>query len=105
MDKYDELLARLDRLHKSDAKWQIAADAAAAIRELEADAKRYRWLRDRIEVREQEAMSGKRKPGLWVAMGMTFFDCNTVRTSDHVKKKAAELDAAIDAAMKGDSNG
>lgn len=63
------------------------------------DAKRYRWLRDRIEIREQEAMSGKRKPGLWVAMGMTFLDCNTVRTSAHVQKKAAELDAAIDAAI------
>jgi len=68
MDKYDELLARLDNLIRThEGKLIDCHDAAAAIRELEADAKRYRWLKEQA--------------------GTTWDD------------------AAIDAAMKGDSNG
>ena len=68
MDKYDELLVRLDNLIRThEGKLIDCHDAAAAIRELEADAKRYRWLKEQA--------------------GTTWDD------------------AAIDAAMKGDSNG
>jgi len=67
MDKYDELLVRLDNLIRThEGKLIDCHDAAAAIRELEADAKRYRWLKEQA--------------------GTTWDD------------------AAIDAAMKGDSN-
>lgn len=60
----DELLARLDRLHKSDAKWQIAGEAAAAIRQLRAgQGEPVAWFVERRDDRSFPAKPYKR----WLA--------------------------------------
>ena len=72
---------------------------------LRADAERYRWLRQRIEVRQQTAMSGSSRPGLDVRIGHGFLDrpVPNVRPQGRSKELSRELDAAIDAALAGGS--
>lgn len=54
---------------------------------------RYEWLRKRIKVVNMVSMSGKMKPGLYVAIGAVFFDTKF----DGVEKDAVKLDTFIDA--------
>ena len=49
MKDYNELIGTL-RLIAKDCHWQLLEDAAEAIRELQQDAARYRWLRDNNHV-------------------------------------------------------
>jgi hypothetical protein len=81
---------------------------AAELAECRADAERYRWLRDRIEVRRQEAMSGSVRPALSVRIGSAFLDspCSRLKSlndPDAHETRSRELDAAIDAARAADS--
>ena len=43
-------------------------------RDIDRDAARYRWLRERLEVRKLRAVSGSVRPGLEVRLGCEFFD-------------------------------
>jgi len=88
MDKYDELLARLDKM------WMLLGnrrdfEAAAAIRELEADAERYRHMRASAQFQDRNG------PGLYWYLPRWNRELSL----------GERLDTAIDAAMKGDSNG
>ena len=71
-------------------------------REISADARRYRWLRERLEVRKLRAVSGSVRPGLEVRLGCEFFDV-VQRERNRRPALADELDAAIDAAIGADS--
>ncbi|MDA8119157.1 MAG: hypothetical protein M0Z85_03715 [Gammaproteobacteria bacterium] len=64
----------------------------------EADAARYRWLRERLEVRKLQPMRGPVRPGLEVRLGCEFFDV-VQRERNRRPALADELDAAIDAAI------
>jgi hypothetical protein len=72
----------------------LQVEAADEIERLRKDVERYRWLRDRIEVRNLKSMAGTTRPGLSVRVGRSYFDskCNPNRFAD-------ELDIAIDAAL------
>ena len=45
MKDYNKLINKLLRISE-DMHWQLLTEAAMAIRELQQDAARYRWLRD-----------------------------------------------------------
>jgi hypothetical protein len=72
------------------------AAAQAELAEAKRDAARYRWLRQRMEARELESMRGDVRPALQVRLGAAFLDVTPI-PHDSIM---AELDAAIDAAMK-----
>lgn len=70
---------------------------------LRADAARYRWLRERLEVRNEEpADGGKRRPAIRVRIGRAFIDTK-VRFRYTDEERSVELDAAIDGAMSNSS--
>ena len=74
----------------------------------EADAARYRWLRERLEVRNMEAMNGTRRPAIDVRIGRSFVDTPVRPRASKLAQEAEarfgnELDAAIDAAIGGNS--
>jgi len=85
---------------KASAKVSELADMILTLRaRLEAaekDAERYRWLRTRIEIRNEQAVSGSVRPALSVALGMAFLDCKTQRSKPYFTEQANKLDAAID---------
>ena len=68
---------------------------AARVAELEKDAERYRWIRNRLEVRGQQAFTGSVRPGISVRVGCSFFDTEARKQDEST---ATKLDAAIDAA-------
>ena len=78
MKDHSELIRKLEKI-ANDMHWPLMAEAAMAIRELQQDAARYRWLR-------------------WYFINEDFdkivWDVNNAITYN-------ELDQAIDAAMKG----
>lgn len=69
------------------------------------DANRYRWLRDRLQVRYMQAVSGEKRRGLVMRVGHGFLDSKTPpergwtdpRYFDECRQ---EVDAAIDAAIE-----
>lgn len=73
-----------------------------AERDIARDAARYRWLRERLEVRQLQAVSGSVRPGLEVRLGCEFFDV-VQRERNRRPKLADELDAAIDAVILSDN--
>lgn len=72
-------------------------------RDIDRDAARYRWLRERLQVRNMEAMNGTRRPGLNVRLGRSFFD-SRVSPMGVADRRGDELDAAIDAAIRGEES-
>jgi hypothetical protein len=68
------------------------------------DARRYRWLRNRLEIRDEESMAGTVRPALRCRLGWSFMDSAGPRLSTnsdlYYEGKNSELDAAIDAAMQ-----
>jgi hypothetical protein len=81
---------------------------AAELAECRADAERYRWLRQRVEVRQQEAMNGSVRAGLSIRIGSAFLDSppsllKSLRDPNAHETRSKELDAALDAARAADS--
>ena len=73
-------------------------------RDIDCDAARYRWLRERLEVRNMEAMNGTRHPAIDVRIGRSFVDTPVRPRASKLAQEAEarfgnELDAAIDAAI------
>ena len=60
-----------------------------------SDEERYQWLRKRIKIVNMVSMSGKMKPGLYVALGAVFLDT----PFDGTEKDAVKLDTEIDRAI------
>jgi len=91
--------------HATEWQWRAwqaahAAGRAAAGKDAE-DARRYRWLRKRIEVRPTNMVSGAVRDCLNVRIGCAPIDADLPesRPEDAREKRAAKLDAAIDRAM------
>lgn len=77
----------------------------AAVESLAADADRYRWLRQRLKVREERSMTGSCKDSIYTRVAQSFFDTPTRGDSGYVDKslyakECSQFDAAIDAALK-----
>ena len=77
----------------------------AELDSLRADAARYRWLRDRLKVKEERSLAGSYRDSIYVRVGQSFFDTPTRGSTGYVDPavyavECMELDAAIDAAMK-----
>lgn len=87
--------------------WQERAQRAEALAESNArDAERYRWLRDRMEVRHEAAMDGTKRPALTMRVGHSFLDSKKDPASGWTSpqffdESREKLDAAIDAAREG----
>ena len=80
-------------------------ECAIEVEALRKDAERYRWLRDRLEVRPQKAMSGSVRDALTVRIGCSFLDSEvskrrSLKDPDAHENGCKQLDAAIDAAME-----
>ena len=78
-------------------------------REISADAARYRWLRERLEVRKLEAVNDARRPAIDVRIGRSFVDTPVRPRASKLAQEAEarfgnELDAAIDAAIGAEEN-
>lgn len=78
-------------------------------RDIDRDAARYRWLRERLEVRNMEAMNGTRRPAIDVRIGRSFVDCPVRPRASKLAQEAEarfgnELDAAIDAAIRAEES-
>jgi hypothetical protein len=68
------------------------------------DAERYRWLRERLQIRFMEAVSGIKKEGITTRIGHCFLDADRIPGSGYLDQskfqaECAALDAAIDAAL------
>lgn len=92
----------------------VPEDCAAALRSLSdqvealtADAERYRWLRDRLQVRYLEGLgTGEKRQGLVMRVGHGFLDSKIPPTSgwtdlSYFDDCRLQVDSAIDAAIKG----
>lgn len=79
--------------------------AEAELATLQKDAERYRWLRQRVQVRNMQAMNGSYRKAIDIVTGMAFFDSRTKRNEKYIAECAAELDAAIDAAKRLEKEG
>lgn len=71
---------------------------------LRLKAARYDWLRDRLRVRGQRALSGGVRDGIEFRVGRTFLDVPSLGSFGYLDPamyyaERDELDAAIDAAM------
>lgn len=70
--------------------------------EAERDAARYRWLRERMEVGPQRAMSGSTRDAMSVRIGCSFMDSEVLKRRslndpDAHENGCKKFDAAIDA--------
>ena len=83
MKDYNKLINKLLRISE-DMHWELLTEAAMAIRELQVDAARYRFIR-------KECVFNPRYVSVAIP---SVYSWETVRIP-------AELDQAIDAAMKG----
>lgn len=75
---------------------------AARLAEAERDAVRYRWLRERMEVGPQRAMSGSTRDAISVRIGCSFMDSEvskrrSLKDPDAHENGCKKFDAAIDA--------
>ena len=73
---------------------------------MKRDAERYRWLRERLQVRTEEMMSGAYKPCLNVRIAYSALTHTSSPRDSYLDParfdaECAKLDAAIDAAMGG----
>ena len=53
MKDHSELIRKLEKI-ANDMHWPLMAEAAMAIRELQQDAARYRWLHDNKQIKWKE---------------------------------------------------
>ncbi len=86
------------RRDKNGPTVQLLGDVIAEIERLQADAGRYRWIRQHLEPRSEQMMSGDFRPVVAARLGAGFLDTKLRRLP--TQEKMAELDAAIDAALK-----
>lgn len=68
------------------------------------DAQRYQWIRRRLQIRHERAMSGSTRPAFSLRIGHSFLDSGGVPGSGYLdparyEAELAEVDAAIDAAI------
>jgi hypothetical protein len=82
------------------------ADMALAYLRVKEDAERYRWLRERMQVRNETSVSGITKPALSMRVGFSFTDTKSDPAKGWTDPKyfiesQQSVDAAIDAARKG----
>lgn len=96
--EFGEAAGEIERL-RSDIERLIACS-----RRILADARRYEWLRMRLRVFEQRALSGSYKDAISIRIGQSFFDSKTRGDAGYVDaskfwKECDALDAAIDAAL------
>ena len=108
---YQQRLSTLEYHAQVDHKIaaEIGAEADARIAELENDAARYRWLRRRIRLTNEEMMSGAVKKCMTVRIAYSAMDHTTdpadaYLSKDRFNAECAALDAAIDAARKEQGN-
>jgi len=81
------LIAALERLREE-------RDAALV------DARRYRWLRPRLEIRNERSLAGSSRPALGVCVGWSYMDSKgPISSSRNFNSAGESLDAAIDAAL------
>ena len=95
---YNEAAEGWEKFRKAE---RALAKRDARIAELEKDARRYRWLCNRLTVRNEEAIDGTIRPALATRFGLAFFDSKP--TSTTILKAGYDptggLEAAIDEAM------
>lgn len=72
----------------------------ASLAESQQDAARYRWLRNRLEVRKMENVRGDSMDGLNVRFGCAYFHLPNREITTR-SKDDARLDTCIDAALSG----
>jgi hypothetical protein len=113
----DTLKAKIEELTqeladaKLAARWEsdLASQALTDIKALEKDAKRYRWLRDRLQIRYETPMiGGLKRAVLATRIGFSFLDSNmnpnagwiSVKSFDECREK---VDSGIDAAIAGEA--
>ena len=102
----ERLEARIDQLLAFDAnKERELATLEADNERLRADAERYRWVRERMEVRPQTAVSGSVRNALSVRIGCSFLDSEvskrrSLSDPDAHENGCKKFDTAIDAALK-----
>lgn len=90
---------------KIESMWLLKR-ALAAIRQLQEaqkDAERWRWARNKLEVRKQEMMAGPPKPCLSVRLGHSLVNDSHVWYStnpERDEKRRLEMESAIDAAIQ-----
>lgn len=81
----------------------IAAHAAQTERE-RFEAAAYRWLRDRLMVREEKSLAGSYRDSIYTRVGRSFFDTPSQGAKGYLdpskyEKECGQLDIAIAAAM------
>jgi hypothetical protein len=96
---WDEVVAQLVVYRNERDALSVQIDA------LRADATRYRWLRYRIKVSKQQAVSGSVRDALEVKVGCSFIDSRAAQGSPaaYSIEQSEKLDAAIDAAIAKES--
>jgi len=78
-----------------DDLWLLNAKLRDENARLRADAERYRWLREGLQIRRDEAMNGKYRAFLMIKLGRCLV------ASDSAVGMGETVDAAIDAARAG----
>jgi hypothetical protein len=113
----DTLKAKIEAIEqeladaKQAARWEsyLASQSLEDMKALEKDAKRYRWLRDRLQVRYETPMiGGLKRAVLATRIGFSFLDSNmnpnagwiSVKSFDECREK---VDSGIDAAIAGEA--
>lgn len=97
-----EAVEQSDLVQDADVEELIAtARAAHKLREEnEALRKKWQWVRQRLDVREELSVSGKYKKALRIRTGFEFFDAKTVEGKEQQERINAKVEEAIDEAMK-----
>lgn len=112
MSTTDEIMALADqyasKFHPMNIR-EARTTLLKAVEAMAADAARYRWLRDRMQIRWESPISGgdKRKV-LTMRVGHEFLDSKKRPESgwtsmSYFHECREKVDAAIDAAMKGET--
>lgn len=70
----------------------------------EFEAAAYRWLRDRLMVREEKSLAGSYRDSIYTRVGRSFFDTPSHGAKGYLdpskyEKECEQLDTAISAAM------
>ena len=104
------LLARIAELQDETRllRKQLRTYAQEAVRAAGAkdrkDAERYRWLRERMKVREEKSLAGSWRDSIYIRIGQSFFDTPTRGSKGYTEpaqyeRECQEFDAAVDAAI------
>jgi hypothetical protein len=94
----EEWVNRLPEIHAARREYGSLRSRLAAA---DANDRRYRWLRQRLEIRNEHSMAAgsEPRPAMAVRIGCSFLDSPLPISSnpEHWQRKAIEVDASIDA--------